>query len=251
MRYSLMYQPPLSVITPIYNCETYLRESLDSALSQTFTDFELIIVNDGSTDGSVDIVKSYDDERIIFVDNQDNKKIPTRRNEAISMASGKYVAIHDGDDVSFPHRFAKQIDILSSEDIFCVGAHADKIDPDGDRTGDMDYPPETHDEILHMITRKCMNPMIDPTCMFVRDVFMQLGKYTLEKEIYTVPDFDLWLRAMGVSKKFYNIQEPLIKYRENPDGMTGKHKREMIKAHMIVWRRFMHSYRSILTGGIK
>ena len=132
----------LSVITPIYNCEKYLQESIDSVLSQTFSDFELIIVNDGSTDSCEDIVRSYSDNRIIFLNFADNKKIPFRRNQAINLALGEYIAIHDGDDVSLPDRFAIQIDKIVGSELFCVGGHAIKIDTESNTIGDMDYPPE-------------------------------------------------------------------------------------------------------------
>ena len=240
-----MSNPILSVITPIFNCEQYLEASLESVLQQSFKDFEFIIVNDGSTDSSVDIVRKYDDNRIRLVNNSDNKKIPTRRNEAVNMACGKYIAIHDGDDISLLDRFKKQVDILETKDLFCVGGFATRIDPDDEEQGIMNYPPEEHDAIVYAITHQCKNPIIDPTTMFKRDLFLQLGGYTLEKAIYTVPDFDLWLKAILKGWKFHNIQEPIIRYRTNPEGMTRKNKPEMIRAHMIVWRRFL----SLFIGG--
>jgi|TARA_Y100000310_G_scaffold297999_1_gene331506 glycosyltransferase involved in cell wall biosynthesis len=223
-----------------------LQESINSALSQTFTDFEFIIINDGSTDSSKDIVLSYKDDRIVFIDNTDNKKIPTRRNEAIDIAKGKYIAIHDGDDVSLNDRFEKQINLLESEDLFCVGGFADKIDTEGNELELMDYPPETNYKIINKAFVGCRNPMIDPTTMFRRDDFLLLGGYTLDTIIYTVPDFDLWIRAILTRKKFHNIQEALIKYRFNPDGMTLKHKKEMIKAHMVVWYKFVRQLTPLL-----
>jgi glycosyltransferase involved in cell wall biosynthesis len=234
-------KPLVSLVTPIFNCETFLAESLQSALDQTFTDFEIIIVNDGSTDGSKDVALSFKDDRIRFVDNADNKRIPTRRNEAIEHhAVGKYICIHDGDDVSLPDRLERQVKVLEEvDDLFCIGGWAKKIDLEGEDCGVMDYPPTSYQSIVRMITRKCRNPMIDPTTVFRRDQFLQLGKYTLEKAIYTVPDFDVWCRAIERGWRFRNILDYLIKYRVNPDGMTRQHKDEMIRAHMIVWRRFM------------
>tara|TARA_Y100000034_G_scaffold114297_1_gene150267 strand:- start:667 stop:1434 length:768 start_codon:yes stop_codon:yes gene_type:complete len=238
-----MSNPLFSVITPIYNCEEYLAESIESVLAQTFSDYEFLIINDGSTDSSKDIALSYKDERIRFVDNEDNLRIPTRRNQGIVLARGKYVAIHDGDDVSLPDRFEKQAEVLNEDDsLFCIGGHAIKIDSEGNECGIMDYPPADHADILSMISRRCMNPMIDPTTIFQRRKFLELGKYTLEKAIYTVPDFDLWTRAIISGCKFGNISSCLIRYRANPEGMTKVHKKEMIGAHMIVWRRFMTKY---------
>jgi len=238
-----MAGPLVSIITPIYNCEQYLDESIQSVLMQSFQDYEFIIGDDGSTDSSKEIAASYSsnaDWRIKFLDSDVNMRIPRRRNTMIDAAKGKYIAIHDGDDVSLSHRLEKQVAFLEeNEDIFCVGGHAIKIDPSGKETGIMDYPPETHEEIISEIVNKVTNPMIDPTTVFRRDIFNKLGRYTLRKDIYTVPDFDVWTRAMLRGFRFANLQEVIIKYRDNPDGMTLQHKEEMIKAFMTVWRPFV------------
>lgn len=232
--------PKMSVITPVYNCDKYIKESIESILSQTFSDFEFIIINDGSSDKTVEIIKSFKDKRIRFFNNSMNLRIPRRRNEAIRLARSPYIVIHDGDDISLPDRLQESFRALYNHmELFCVGGHAIKIDLDGNEIGMMDYPPYTHDDCLNMVKNKCMNPMIDPTTTFRKDVFLDLGLYTLEESIYTVPDFDLWLKAISSGHKFANMDFPLIKYRENPEGMTGRKKQEMIKAHMIVWTRFM------------
>ncbi len=242
----MLNDPLISVITTVYNCEKYLRESIESILNQTFTDFEFIIINDGSTDSSASIVRSYNDNRIRFYDNSENHRIPRRRNEAILLAKGKFIAIHDGDDISLPKRFETQIKIINGGCLFCIGGHAIRIDLDGNQTGLMNYPAELHRSIVYMILHKCMNPIIDPTTIFVKDSFLKLGGYTLNKEIYTVPDFDLWARAISANMRFLNVQEPVIKYRRNPDSMTGVHKKEMITQHMIVWTRFCQDYYEML-----
>ena len=232
--------PLVSVVTPIYNCSQFLKESIFSVLTQDFCDYEFLIFNDGSTDSSVNIVEQFKDPRIKFFDDKKNIRIPRRRNQAISSALGKYIAIHDGDDISLPGRFKMQVDFLeSNNDIFCVGGHAIKVDSSGNETGKMDYPPANHEDIVTEIIDKVTNPMIDPTTMFRRNVFNKLGQYTLREDIYTVPDFDVWTRAILKGFRFANIQEFLIKYRDNPDGMTLKHKDEMIRAFMAVWRPFV------------
>ena len=240
-----MGTPLVSVITPVYNGEKHLKESLESICLQTFRDFQLIILNDGSVDNTERVVlgclrKDSYKYSVTYISCPNNKKIPTRRNECIIRARGKYIVIHDGDDISLPNRLEKQVEFMeSNQDVFCVGGHAKKIDLEGQHIGEMNYPPLKHDDIVAMIKQKNMNPMIDPTTMFKRKDFLTLGGYTLEKAIYTVPDFDLWLRAIQSEKIFANLDESLIKYRTNPNGMTGKHKQEMIHAHMVTWLRFM------------
>lgn len=236
--------PLLSVITTVYNCERYLRVSIESALNQSFRDFEMIIINDGSTDSTGKIVNEYlKDTRIRYVYRSENKKIPTRRNEAINMAKGEYIAIHDGDDISEPDRFETQVRFLRNNlNYFCVGGHAKKIDENGKVIGEMDYPPGQHQDILDLVVKKCMNPMIDPTTMFRKNDFLNLGGYSTDKSIYTVPDMDLWLKAILSGRKLINLQYPVIQYRMNPNGMTSLHKQEMIRSHMFVWRKFMLEY---------
>ena len=84
--------------------------------------------------------------------------------------------------------------------------------------------------------------MIDPTTMFRREDFLNLGGYSTDKSIYTVPDMDLWLKAILSGRKLINLQYPVIQYRMNPEGMTSLHKQEMIRSHMSVWRKFMIGY---------
>jgi glycosyltransferase involved in cell wall biosynthesis len=226
-------QPLISVITTLYNCNKYVSQSLESILSQTYKNFEFVIINDGSTDSTVEKINSFKDNRIIFIDNKDNKGIAIRRNEAISKSCSKYICVHDGDDISLPDRLEKQCDFLENNDsIFCVGSHAIKINESGEELEIMNYPPQTHDEIVEMLRGGILNPIIDPSSMYRLKDFNALGGYTLNKKRHLVPDMDLWLRAIMYKKLFANLQLPLIKYRMNPDGMTQKHKMEMIYEHV-------------------
>lgn len=239
----------LTVITTVYNCEEYLEESIQSILDQTFNDFEFIILNDGSTDKSREIILSYRDKRIRFFDYTYNRKIPYRRNQVISESFTDYIVIHDGDDISFNYRLKEQYEFLeNNKNVFCVGGHAIKISSESDVIGEMTYPPEKHSDIISMLNDEFyLNPMIDPTTMFRKNIFLNLGGYTSEENIYTVPDYDLWLRAMYNGYNFANLQKPIIKYRVNSNGMTIQKKREMIRAHMIVW----HRWASAITGCAK
>jgi len=241
--------PLVSVITTVYNCERYVKESFASIASQTLEeDFEWLILSDAPTDSTWDIIERMNLDlpraKVIKVSSLENIKIPRRRNQAISMARGKYVAIHDGDDISLPDRLGLQVDFLESHPrVFCVGGHGVKINSEGEGIGLMDYPEEDHDGIVRQLLLKRQNPMIDPTCMFRRQTFLSLKKYTTRQDIYTVPDMDLWCRAILAGHKMANIRKPLIHYRINPNGMTGLHKPEMIYAHMIVCKEFSEAYR--------
>lgn len=233
--------PLVSVVTTVFNCERYILESLESIAAQTYQNFEWLIINDGSTDKTWEIVSSFKHPNIVLVNNQDNKRIPTRRNEAIEMARGDLIAIHDGDDLSLPNRLKMQVEHLrENQDLFCLGGWAIRIDEHGNEGGIMSYPPTKPSESVKLLLHKRTNPIIDPTCMFRRSIFIKLGRYTLEKMIYTVPDMDLWARAIVSGYGLMSLPLPLIKYRINPDGMTRKHNAEMLGAHRAVWQRFYH-----------
>ena len=120
-------KPLISVVMSVYNGEKYLKRSIDSILNQTFKDFEFIIINDGSTDKSLEIIKSYDDDRIVLID-QENKGLTKSLNIGIKTASGKYIARQDADDVSLPDRLKKQVDFLEvREDVVLLGCRAYEV----------------------------------------------------------------------------------------------------------------------------
>ena len=112
--YMYSSQPVISVILPVYNAERFLREAIDSVLKQTFVDFEFIILNDGSTDKTEDIILSYKDPRIRYVKNEKNLKLIKTLNKGVDMARGKYIARMDADDISLPERFEKEVAYLEA-----------------------------------------------------------------------------------------------------------------------------------------
>jgi len=240
-----MMKYKISIITTLYNCQNFIEQSILSIINQSFNDFEWIIINDGSSDKTWDIVTKLTDkyENIIKIDNKDNKKIPLRRNEAISMASSEYVAIHDGDDISLPNRLLHQYSFFQKqkEDVFCVGGWALQIDENDIESRIMSYPPVSHNENVNMLLVGRKNPIIDPTSMFKKKIFKDIGMYTLNRDIYTVPDMDLWCRAILSGYKIINMPEVLIKYRINPNGMTRLHNKEMQKSHNQVINSFKTS----------
>jgi glycosyltransferase involved in cell wall biosynthesis len=231
----------LSIITPIYNCERFIEESLLSLCDQDFAfPTELILINDGSIDNTWSVVE----ERCLPELNKSNLAkvkvfnsdirlfLPTRRNQALKISDGEYIAIHDGDDISLPGRFNRQVDFLSRHgSISCVGGHAKKIDLNSDDIGEMRYPPELHDKIMLEFYLGKMNPIIDPSTVFRSSFMKGLGGYSLAPDKYTIPDFDLWLRAISCGYRLHNLQDFLVTYRVNPDGMTREHNVVMVDQH--------------------
>src|SRR5580693_6014535 len=110
-----MDSPLVSVAMPVYNAEKYIMQAIDSVLGQSYPHFELVIVNDGSTDRSKEIIHSYSDKRIRFYDNEVNLGITKTRNKCIQYATGKYIAVLDNDDIALPFRLEKQVEFLESD----------------------------------------------------------------------------------------------------------------------------------------
>ena len=244
----ILSKPLISVITPVYNCESFVEQSIRSILNQTFTDFELLIVDDCSTDKTLEVVKSISDHRIKVYQFYQNHGCGYGRNHLIKKYSiCDFIAIHDGDDISHADRLEKEFDFLvHNTKIFCVGSWAKKIDIEGKEIGIMSYPPAENDKILINLLSHCC-PIIDPSTMYRKDIFLKLHGYNIRDEyVKLVPDLDLWCRAAIDGYKFHNIQSELISYRLNPNGVTSQNKTKMIKSHVCILRKYKSDILSVI-----
>jgi glycosyltransferase involved in cell wall biosynthesis len=207
--------PIVSVILPVYNAELYLREAIDSILNQTFRDFELIIINDGSTDGSKAIIESYGDERIIFAD-QENAGLAASLNKGISMARGKYIARQDNDDVSLHTRLHEQVKYLEDHPaVSLLGSHALIIDENGRSTGRLLQPPTASYQVKFYLLFG--NPFAHSSVLLRRSVLESSGLYSQDTSYFE--DHNLWSRIARIAD-VANLPKPLIKYREVPSSMS-------------------------------
>jgi len=232
--------PRVSVITTAYNCETFIEASITSILKQSFSDYEFIIINDGSTDSTGKILSCFNDPRIIYSDYSENKGVMLRSREAITKATGEFIAISDGDDISMPNRLQTQVDFLHlKSSLFCVGSHAKKINVQGNFIGDWDFPPAKHEEVVNMLIYLHKCPIINPTSMFKTIDYHELGGYSPGDKYKGAHDLDFWCRAILAGKKIENIQECLLKYRVNPEGMTRKHKLLQFSDHKQIMLHFL------------
>lgn len=199
----------ISVIMSVYNTkEEWLRESIESILSQTFSDFEFIIINDGSSNNVEEIILSYKDERIKYI-KQENQGLAKSLNYGLKIAQGEYIARMDSDDISLPDRFKKQIDFLDkNKDISVLGTWFEFFPKK--------YVLKHPEKIcyLNLLTCCCIG---HPTVMFRRSDF---EKYNLRYDSeYKCEDYELWSRAIRYLK-FANIQEVLLKYRWHENNLS-------------------------------
>jgi glycosyltransferase involved in cell wall biosynthesis len=208
--------PLVSVIIPIYNGAAYLREAIESILLQTYSNFELIIINDGSKDESASIIKQFHDPRIRYF-NQANQGLASTLNRAIELARGEYVARQDQDDISLPQRFEKQVAFLQTyPDHGMVGTWAEIIE--GTKiTGRIHQHPAENAVLKFDLLFN--NPFVHSSMMIRKSVFNKVGLYSIDKTRQPPEDYELWSR---VAREFEvaNIPEPLVLYREMPGSMS-------------------------------
>lgn len=216
----------VSVVMSVFNGEPYLDEAIKSILNQTYTNFEFIIVDDGSTDKSKDIIKSYSDPRIILIE-QTNAGIAIALNNGIRISKGKYIARMDMDDIALPQRLELQVKFLNNHtDYVLVGTNAIIIDKFGDYVYNSNLPFDW--EVIK--TKFPDTSFYHSSVMFHSNVFFKVGGYFEEISRYNCfEDTILWNR-MQVHGNMANLQEPLIKYRLVPNASTtksGKHEKEI------------------------
>lgn len=206
----------ISVILPVYNGSSYLNESVDSILSQSYSHFELIIIDDGSSDDSADIISSYNDRRIRFV-HQDNQGLAATLNRGISIASGTYIARQDQDDVSLPHRFEKQVAFLDTQpDYGMVGTWAVIWEGVLPTARTHSHPADNQTLKFNLLFD---NPFVHSSMMIRKSVFAEVGGYSTDCDRQPPEDYELWSR---IARKFKvaNIPEVLHVYREMPQSMS-------------------------------
>ena len=219
----------VSVLMPVYNGDKYLTEAIDSVLKQTFKTFELIIINDGSTDSSVKIVESYHDPRIKLIHNKENVKIVASLNKGLQLATGEYIARMDCDDIMEPNRLARQVEHLNANPLLqVVGCWWRNIDSCGTVTGIQKLPemPFECDFWFYLLGEQ---PVGHPCVMFRRETALSLGGY---RESYPyAEDAEFWFRFAMFDYKFSNIKEPLMFYRCHDGQLTKQFNRISEDSH--------------------
>lgn len=184
--------PTVSVLMPVYNCERYLDEAIRSIREQTFTDFEFVIVNDGSTDGSLEIIRRHvaEDDWIIILDRA-NGGIATALNRGLGLCRARYIARMDGDDVALPDRLSKELAYLERKgDVVAVGGRCEVIDGTGAAIGEL-LRPCSHEQIETRFFRGG-GGIVHPLAVIRADAIEQIGGY--DESLRYAQDLDFFLR---------------------------------------------------------
>lgn len=218
----LNYNPLVSVLIPVYNAEKYIEKSLRSIIEQTYSNIEIIIINDGSIDRSLDVIQTFTDKRIIIVNNDKNLKLIQTLNLGLNLCKGKYIARMDSDDIARPDRIHKQVEFLESHDK-CVacGSLVKYFSEDGKSKRFNFVAPKSNNEILSRMY--ISSPMCHPSVMLRRETIIK-NNLQFDKNYPDAEDYHFWY-LLSKHGELYNIQEKLLDYRLSKTQITQTHNK--------------------------
>ncbi len=232
-----MVQEKISIIMGIYNCEDTLPVAIDSIIAQTYKNWELIMCDDCSTDDTYKVAEEYKDkypEKIILVRNETNKRLAFSLNHCLKYATGEYIARMDGDDISAPERFEKQIAFLKQNpNVDLVGTYMRRFD--GNVYADVVTVPTKPNKF----TLRDTSPFAHATILTYKRVYDELNGYRVAKETARAEDADLWFSFFAAGFCGENIPEPLYLVRENIDAI----KRRTFKSRWATLRVAQKGYK--------
>lgn len=251
-----MNAPAVSVILPAFNCEKYIGKAIQSLLSQSFQDFELIVINDGSTDNTESVILEFTDPRIIYQKNLTNQGLIFTLNKAIDLARGKFIARMDADDICIPQRLEKQFLFLEEHNhIALVGCTVILIDEKDDNIGLWHLDQQTVNSKKIKYRMPFENCIAHPSIMIRSSILMKIKYDPAQKNI---EDYNLWLKLLNRGFVIDKIKEPLLLYRIHENSVTGLHlkKRNVFFKHAkmkirCLWKEFISGHISFYMITIK
>ncbi|BAT51466.1 putative glycosyl transferase [Nostoc sp. NIES-3756] len=207
--------PKITVIMPVYNSEKYIETAIDSIINQTFTNFELLIIDDCSSDKSLEIIKSYHDQRIKLLQNDINLGVVPTRNKGLHQSQGEYIAFLDSDDYAYPSRLEEQLEFMENNpDFGMIGSWVEVINEKDDLTGEIWKYIEPYHKIPSILL---FQNYFAQSAVFIRKSILAGDFYKHQR----AEDYDLWVRIAKKSK-VGNIQKVLIKYRQHSNSRSQK-----------------------------
>lgn len=207
--------PKVSVLLPVYNAQKFVKEAIESILQQTFSDFELIIINDGSNDNSSEIINEFRDDRIVVVNHDENKGLIFTLNEGLDISRGEYIVRMDADDFSLPERLFIQVNFMDqNEDIVVSGGQM--IDYDGKIQ--LSKNPIVSEEVKASLLFSCV--ISHPTVIIRKEIFKK-EKFYYNKSFIHSEDYELWSRVIK-SYKVSNVKDVILKYRIHHNQVSQK-----------------------------
>lgn len=232
---SNLYPYTVSVLMPAYNASEHIKEAIDSILEQTFIEFEFLIIDDGSTDSTVDIIKQFDDPRIKLIRNEGNKGLIYSLNYGLELAQGKYIARMDADDIALNTRFEKQVSFLENNpDISILGTAFIFLD-----TAYEIHHPNYNEEIRIKLLDD--GAFAHPTVMMRRDV-INLNSIRYNADYKYIEDYQFWVEAAIKNVKMANLDEVLLKYRQHPQQVSHQRYKEQEETKQRIKLEYLSHY---------
>lgn len=232
----------LSVILPAYQAEETIEEAIASILAQTFTEFELIIIEDGSQDLTIEKIKMFNDQRIVLIEHQKNQGLIFSLNEGIQQANGEYIARMDADDIAHPCRFEKQLEFLAqNSEIGIVGSDAIFFNHHFKRKQIM---PRSHQKLRAMAL--FYTPFIHPSVMMRREVLKKRG---YSDQFPSMEDYALWVELLSCTKGA-TLPKTLLSYRVLKDSITRtseKNQRKRYELHQMILVNYLKTLSIVFT----
>jgi len=231
-------KPLVSVVLPVYNGEEYLADAINSILAQTFSDFELILIDDGSTDGSPKILHAYEqrDPRVRVIV-RENRGLVTTLNDAIDIARGKWIARMDQDDIALPHRLKCQLEWLETTGADISGSWVRRFGSSDKRLIRV----RQTDEAIKIEILFC-SPFAHPAVMMRAELVKHL-RYDIACE--KAEDYDLWERAAEAGWKMTNVQQVLLMYRVHATQISSKAAMSQQQVSLQIQRRYWEHFAKI------
>lgn len=225
--------PLVSVVMSVYNGEAYLHEAIDSVLNQTYKEFEFIIINDGSTDNSLSVIKSYEDKRIRLVNNEGNHGLIYSLNKGLEIAKGEFIARMDADDICLPERIEYQVkEFIDHPEAVVVGSDYYLLNGEKNtyikNRNDSDY------QKAVLLFAPCF---CHPTVM-MRNVFREKIVFYDPKFIHA-EDYKLWTDLYSLGE-FLNVGKPLLKYRHHPSQISNQKNESQLSISKEIRHHYLH-----------
>jgi glycosyltransferase involved in cell wall biosynthesis len=234
--------PVISVVMAVFNGGALLADAISSILGQSFRDFELIIIDDGSRDGSLQLVRSFLGDPRVSVHAQENRGLAAALNRGVGLSRGAFIARQDHDDISLPERLDRQYRyLLEHPEVGMVGTWATIIDNDGKVQGCHKHPVADADIRTELMRD---NPFVHSSVMFRKDLVRQLGGYCEDRALQPPEDYELWTR-LALHCRLANIPQCLVRYRETPHGMSRRPSEEFLTKKAQMGQRYL----LLLAGG--
>lgn len=229
-----MVEPQISVVMPVYNVQNYIKQSIKSILNQSFPYFELLIINDGSEDDTLSLIKQIKDERIKIINNHHN--FIDSLNKGVDASTGKYIARMDADDYMLPNRLERQYEFMEKRsDIDVCGTWAHTFGLESKKI----CTPVLHDDIVSSLI--LFNPLVHPSVVMRKTIF-ENTEFTIKYSCNFpyVEDYYLWMCLAKNGYKFETIPEILLFYRRSSTQITRVKEREMLRSTKIVQEEYMN-----------